>query len=134
MIQQVTIREITNKFDYSLTSTHGGFIAYLKLLEQLLIQIQAIPHTFSRGKLWAALLIKSPYYLFIKPLGWFFKSKVRYQGVIQIRLKNRQLSSYSIKSASKWKVFYFTGIPFWVNWILTSTDEQYILNQSLKDK
>ena len=88
------------------TTRYGGYITYWKLMVQMFTMCKSLP-TYERYHTYVTMLIKSPWYLLIKPLGCLFKTKTIKAGEIQ--LWNNRLKTHSVK---KRVIMYFMCIPF----------------------
>jgi hypothetical protein len=86
----------------------GGLVAYLIIWCQLWGLLAQAP--VSRGQkigMATMILAKTPYYWFIKPWGWFFSTRTRYQG--SYTLENDQLAKHTV---IKIKVFRCLFVPY----------------------
>jgi hypothetical protein len=103
-------------------SKNGGFITYLflyfKLWKMLLCDSQVFGFWH---KIWISIVIlcKTPYFLIIKPLGYFFSSKTTLKG--EYILTNGELSSTEVKKTYCMKflfipIFYYSGKPNNEDW------------------
>lgn len=112
-----TVTDVTRNINYNQNSTNGGFIAYWKVTFQMWVMalnifnlikvfspwksIYMIPWTF------VVMLVKTPWWLFIKPLGIIYSSKRTWVGSYQTR--NNVIVKSSVKKHITHKLF---GIPF----------------------
>ena len=64
------------------TNMFGGYITYWKLVADLFRQLKTMktPTPLGLG-FYLSLAVKLPWWLFIKPLGWFFSTKIFYHVV-----------------------------------------------------
>ena len=98
------------KIDYTSQMRNGGYVLYWKLYFQLWHKFLTINLSIWQ-KIYGAflLIIKTPWWLFIKPLGIIFSTKIHYTGYHQ-----QADSGIFDLNIIKTSHFYILGIPyFW---------------------
>lgn len=76
-IETKTTTQTTHAVNNTKTNLNGGYIAYWKLYGQLLKQIKAFPYpsASAKRKMWMGFILKTLWWIAIKPLGQFFSTK-----------------------------------------------------------
>jgi hypothetical protein len=103
-------------------SKNGGLITYLFLyfnLWKMLICDSQIFGFWQKVWIGFVILLKTPYFLLIKPIGYFFSSKIRLKG--EYKLINGELNSTSVKKTYCLKflfipIFFYIGKPNNEDW------------------
>lgn len=111
MIHYVRENILNKQVNNTYTRKNGGCVIYAKLAANIFSQIKN-NEMFSFGrKVWLTLLmlLKLPYYLFIKSLLCFFWKKEILKG--KFNAVNGKVKSSNVKKTTK---FYFIGIPFFI--------------------
>lgn len=113
---------------YKTNFYNGGFIAYAKLVWQLIpMYVAATKHFSFLKKCWAwiGFTFKLPWWLVIKPIGVVYKRRRKMDGVITI--VNGRLDESRTK-VTKTNTHYLLGVPFFVHyWYMTEKDWDDIL-------
>lgn len=106
----------TIRFRNSHLQRHGGYIAYWKLCGKLWgmlfdknLEIKGVTEhlRFSKFCLAFHLLLKSPWWLFLKPLGYMFSTRTKSEG--NVTTDGSNIIKFSGK---KIIVYKFLGVPF----------------------
>jgi hypothetical protein len=116
MNRHVTVNDVTRSINYKQSNTHGGFFAYLKITAKIwwmALNILNLIKIFSPWKAiymipWTLVVItlKTPWWLFLKPFGWFYSSYITWVGTYQTR--NDVIVKSDVKKHITHKLF---GIP-----------------------
>jgi hypothetical protein len=128
-------RTLTNRRIHHIhTNRNGGFICYAKLTVQLWSQLFSLNSQLkeigiNRWKYCFLIflsLLKTPYWLFIKPLFFIFSKRTTYQG--NYTIEDGDLNkNHSVK---KTVVYFCFGIPFFMYKSKPNTkDWNFLLNQ-----
>lgn len=139
-------REVVEKnVDFNLTQNNynGGFIAYWKLLPNMIKvfkKMYDLMNVMSENK-WlifyrrTELVISSVfaglYALLIKPFGCVFSTNTAYSGKLRGVFYNGQLNKVTFSKFNKRKIFKFVGVPFFCYWAKSPSVED---NKILTDK
>jgi len=104
-------------FNYTNTQYFAGFITYWKLFFQLISQISNSPIYLKKEKvllLFNLIIVKSIWYLIIKPFGFVFSYKKNYIGEMKEYIyENSNFKELGSVNATKTTIFYlFRVIPF----------------------
>lgn len=112
-----TVTDVTRNINYNQNKTNGGFVAYWKATFQMwwmALNILNLIKVFSPWKAiymipWTfiVMLVKTPWWLFIKPIGKIYSSKTTWVGAYQTR--NDVLIKSTVKKHITHKLL---GIPF----------------------
>lgn len=138
MLSIKNVQEKNVNFELSLTNSFGGFLGYIKLLIQLWNQIHSTNFfsTFDKVKLSLVLILKSPWYLFLKPWGCLFTTHTKYDGSVKAVFYNEQLARHSFSNTKKTFHITFLKIPFFFynTSSLSPKDEEILLEKFIQKK
>lgn len=130
----ITRKVINRRIRHVHINKNGGFICYAKLTAQLWFQLFSLGSQYSQMGLnepkyyllVLLILLKTPYWLFIKPLFFVFSKRTTYQG--DYTLEDGVLRKHH--SVNKTVVHFLLGIPFFMyKSKLNTKDWNYLLNQ-----
>lgn len=114
---------IQKDINYTSTFRNGGFVMYLKLYYNLIpLYRQGVGHLSLPKRIfaWLMFVFKTPWWLFIKPLGVLYKRKRILRGHVYI-LDGRLSEQRS--RVKKYNVHYIMGVPVLIHtWFLTHKD------------
>lgn len=129
----ITRKVINRRIRHVHTNKNGGFVCYAKLTAQLWFQLFSLRSQYSQMGLnqpyyllILLMLLKTPYWLFIKPLFFVFSKRTTYQG--DYTLEDGDLNKHH--SVKKTVVYFLLGIPFFIYKSKPNTkDWNFLLNQ-----
>lgn len=127
-----TVTEVTRNVNYSRLNNNGGFIAYWKITFQLwgmALNILNLIKLFSPWKSvymipWTlfVLALKTPWFLFLKPLGKIYSFKTTWVG--SYRTRNDVIITSDVKKHISHKLFGITFLKY--PSVMTPTDWEHV--------
>lgn len=132
ILEQVTVRTKSTQFKQTHHNRNGNYFGYWKLVPQLYQQARALsPYCSTSRKivLWAVLLLKTPWWLFIKPLACLFSTSKEMQGLFEFKQYGENKPQYKFSHIKVNSTFRFLSMPYWFSRrrMLTKAEEQELI-------
>lgn len=109
-----TVETRTLRVNHVYRNREGGFLLYFKLYMELWSQLGVIKNSIPFWQLlWfvVIMIIKTPWWLIIKPLGCVFSTVTRFNGEFTIENGKIWFENSTVKKTKIWKI---VGIPFFI--------------------
>lgn len=134
MLNTIHVSEKTVNLNYSNSNTGGTFIQYFKLYFQLLKMTTQLKELSAgqKFKSYSLIILKTPWWLLIKPIGMFFTIKTVYQGNFYCQFRNNKLSKTQFSNFNKTcNLFLFKKIPilYWKTSSLSQKDQKILIEK-----
>lgn len=137
MIKKSSVTEHVSTINYQFNNSNGGFITYLKLYIKIWLMLKNNSYLMSKWQICYSIiefLFKTPYWILIKPLGWFYSTKITYQAQISSRISEGRIIKFKISNYKKTIVPYLLKIPFfyYTTSKVSSKDETFLKDHFFK--
>lgn len=133
MLRRVQVREKNINLSYTSSNTGGNYIVYFNLVIQFYktlfkTEFKNFPLK-DKIQIYFMTMLKTPWWLLIKPLGCFFTVHKTYQGNFYCKIQDGSLSIIDFSKVNKsTKISLFNKIPLWFFKTNTlSKDDQQLL-------